>query len=126
MIYKSCEKINRQINTSPLLLLTSKINYICRKCFTSKQNPKANIIFIDKEQYEFDFTAQKQGQTLYVQVAYLIPDTKVREREFGNLEHINDNYPKYVVSLDPLEIKSHNGIKHLHLRDFLTKTNFDI
>lgn len=75
---------------------------------------------------EIDFMAQKQGQTIYVQVAYLIPDTKVREREFGNLEHINDNYPKYVVSLDPVEIKSHNGIKHLHLREFLSKTNFDI
>lgn len=75
---------------------------------------------------EIDFMAQKQGQTIYVQVAYLIPDTKVREREFGNLEHINDNYPKYVISLDPVEIKSHNGIKHLHLREFLSKTNFDI
>jgi predicted AAA+ superfamily ATPase len=74
---------------------------------------------------EIDFIAKKQGHTLYVQVAYLIPDSKVHEREFGNLEHINDNYPKYVVSLDPVEIKSHKGIKHLHLRDFLTKSNFE-
>lgn len=74
---------------------------------------------------EIDFIAKKQGHTLYVQVAYLIPDQKVHEREFGNLEFINDNYPKYVVSLDPVEIKSHKGIKHLHLRDFLTQNNFD-
>lgn len=38
----------------------------------------------------------------YVQVAYIMPDQKVIDREFGNLLDISDSYPKYVVSLDPV------------------------
>lgn len=74
---------------------------------------------------EIDFIAQKANQTLYVQVVYLITDKKVHEREFGNLALINDNFPKYVVSLDTVEIESYQGIKHIHLRDFLSKRDFD-
>jgi predicted AAA+ superfamily ATPase len=73
---------------------------------------------------EIDFVAQKANHLVYVQVAYLITDEKVKKREFGNLDQINDNYPKYVVSLDPVEIESYKGIKHMHLRKFLTKKSF--
>lgn len=73
---------------------------------------------------EIDFIAQKQNEQIYVQVAYLITDKKVKQREFGNLLQIRDNYPKYVVSLDPVEIGGYKGIKHLHLREFLKKTKF--
>ena len=72
---------------------------------------------------EIDFVAIKGNETVYVQVAYIITDNKVREREFGNLVLIKDNYPKYVVSLDPVTIASFKGIKHLHLRDFLKTEN---
>lgn len=72
---------------------------------------------------EIDFIAQKNNQIIYIQVAYMITDEKVRQREFGNLSIIKDNYPKYVVTLDPVEIKSYEGIKHIHLRDFLTNLN---
>ena len=45
-----------------------------------------------------------------------------REREFGNLRAIKDNYPKYVISMTPLLTKNDNdGITHLHLRKFLTE-----
>jgi len=71
---------------------------------------------------EIDFIAQKQNEQIYVQVAYLITDESVKQREFGNLLQIQDNYPKYVVSLDPVEIGEYKGIKHLHLRKFLQKT----
>jgi uncharacterized protein len=74
---------------------------------------------------EIDFVAQKANHMIYVQVVYLITDENVKKREFGNLEHINDNYPKYVVSLDPVEIGSYKGIKHMHLRRFLTKKRLD-
>lgn len=73
---------------------------------------------------EIDFVAQKANHLIYVQVVYLITDEKVKKREFGNLDRINDNYPKYVVSLDPVEIESYKGIKHIHLREFLTKKSF--
>lgn len=69
---------------------------------------------------EVDFIARKGNQLMYVQVAYLIADENVKKREFGNLTYIKDNYPKYVVSLDPVEIASYKGIKHMHLREFLT------
>jgi hypothetical protein len=57
-------------------------------------------------------------------VIYLIADEKTREREFGNLVNIPDNYPKYVVSLDEFNRGSEVvGIAHLHLLDFLRLTN---
>jgi len=68
---------------------------------------------------EIDFIATKDGNTIYFQVAYLITDNKVKEREFGNLLKIKDNYNKYVISLDSVLISGYNGIKHLHLKDFL-------
>ena len=68
---------------------------------------------------EIDFVAQKDGHILYVQVAYLISNDKVKQREFGNLLKIKDNHPKYVVSLDTIQIADMQGIKHMHLRKFL-------
>ncbi len=44
----------------------------------------------------------EDGDRLYVQAAYLIPDDRVRDREFGNLLMVSDNYPKKVVSMDPV------------------------
>ncbi len=72
---------------------------------------------------EIDFICERDGAKLYVQVAYLIPDEKVIEREFGNLLLIKDNFPKIVVSLDEYPIKNYQGILHLNLRDFLTTIN---
>jgi len=68
---------------------------------------------------EIDFIAKKNGVIIYVQVAYLISDKKVREREFGNLLKIDDNYSKYVVSLDSILIGDYKGVKHLNLKEFL-------
>lgn len=73
-------------------------------------------------QLEVDFVGIKDGRRIYVQVAYLIADEQTRKREFGNLQAIADNYPKYVISLDPLLSSSDvDGIKHLHLREFLRR-----
>ena len=72
---------------------------------------------------EIDFVCTKpDGKRVYVQASYMIVDDKTREREFGNLRAIQDNYPKYVISATPLVSKSDdNGIVHLHLRRFLTE-----
>jgi len=67
---------------------------------------------------EIDFVAQKGERLLYVQVCYLLAGEETREREFGNLEKIRDNFPKYVVSMDPIR-QSRNGIEHYHIIDFL-------
>lgn len=68
---------------------------------------------------EIDFICEKKGEKIYIQVAYLITDEKVREREFGNLLLIQDNYPKIVLSMDAFLGKSYQGIEHKNIIDFL-------
>lgn len=69
---------------------------------------------------EVDFVAEKGGRTIYLQVAFLIADESTMEREFGNLLAIQDNYPKYVVSMNPMtRSQDYEGIRHLTLRRFL-------
>jgi len=69
---------------------------------------------------EIDFVAQKDGKTIYVQVAYMLTDENTVLREFGNLLKIDDNYRKYVVTMDEYNAGSnYNGIDQLHLKDFL-------
>ena len=72
---------------------------------------------------EIDFVCKKpKGQRVYVQASYIIADEATREREFGNLRAIKDNYPKYVISMTPLVGRQDSdGITHLHLRRFLTE-----
>ena len=72
---------------------------------------------------EIDFVCTKPtGMRVYIQAAYLIADKATREREFGNLRAIQDNYPKFVISMTPLVSRADdNGITHLHLRKFLTE-----
>jgi len=77
---------------------------------------------------EIDFVCTKKAGTkrIYIQVAYVITDDETREREFGNLRNIKDNYPKYVVSMTPgVTRNDDNGITHLHLRKFLMLENSD-
>ncbi|WP_456423998.1 ATP-binding protein [Lutibacter sp.] len=73
---------------------------------------------------EIDFIANKGQDVVYIQVAYVLTDEKTKTREFGNLALIKDNYPKYVVTLDPVIMGSYKGIKQLHLREFLKKKQF--
>lgn len=68
---------------------------------------------------EVDFVCEKKGEKLYVQVAYLIPDKKAWDREFGNLLQIPDNYPKLVVSMDKMTGGGEKGIRHMHVTQFL-------
>ena len=69
---------------------------------------------------EVDFVCTKSEQTIYVQASYIIAEDTTREREFGPLEKIRDNYPKYVISATPyLTQRNENGIIHLSLRKFL-------
>jgi len=68
---------------------------------------------------EIDFVAEKNNERIYVQVAYKIHEDNY-EREFGNLLKIADSYKKIVVSADSyIGHKTHQGIKHVHITDFL-------
>ena len=73
---------------------------------------------------EIDFVCRRQEQKLYVQVAYLLADENTLQREFGVYESVRDNFPKYVVTMDEIDM-SRNGIKHMNIRDFLTKWDWD-
>ena len=55
---------------------------------------------------------------IYIQVAYLLASEETIDREFGVYNVISDNYPKYVVSMDEMNL-SRNGIKHMNIREFL-------
>jgi len=69
---------------------------------------------------EIDFVADKDGKTIYVQVAYMLTDENTINREFGNLLKISDNYRKYVVTMDEYNAgNNYNGIEQMHLKDFL-------
>ena len=69
---------------------------------------------------EVDFVCTRPGETVYVQVTYLMGEQATRDREFGPLEKIRDNHPKYVISATPfLTSRDENGIKHISLRQFL-------
>lgn len=71
---------------------------------------------------EIDFVARKGEDVVYIQSTYMMADESTRQREFGNLQAIRNNYPKYVVSLDEWTSGSSlDGIKHIHLGEFLQK-----
>lgn len=70
------------------------------------------------EDLEVDFVCKKQNKPLYIQVSYLLANEETIEREFGPLKNIPDNYPKYVITMDDIDM-SHEGIEHLNLIDFL-------
>ena len=95
------KKIERYLGKDTIIILTGqrRIGKSCiLRLFRDKVNKdeRANIIFI--------------------------ADEATREREFGNLRAIKDNYPKYVISMTPLVGKQDSdGITHLHLRRFLSE-----
>lgn len=72
---------------------------------------------------EVDFVATMGSEKIYVQVSYLLASDETIEREFGILEKIPDNYPKYVVTMDEIN-RGRNGIKHLNIRDFLNELKY--
>lgn len=73
---------------------------------------------------EIDFVATKKGESIYVQVALSINNESTLEREFGNLLAINNQYPKYVITMESFEGSTYQGIHSLSLEQFLLKTDF--
>jgi predicted AAA+ superfamily ATPase len=71
---------------------------------------------VDKE---IDFIAEKNGERIYIQVATVLLEEQTREREFGNLLTIKDNYPKIVVTMDNTEGRTFQGIIQMPIRKFL-------
>jgi len=78
-------------------------------------------IFVGKiDHKEIDFVADRNGLKVYVQVCLQLTEKTTSSREFGNLLMINDNYPKYVITLNDMIIgDDYQGIKQMNLVDFL-------
>ncbi|ESL04300.1 hypothetical protein GCWU000282_00650 [Catonella morbi ATCC 51271] len=69
---------------------------------------------------EIDFVAIKDGKKCFIQVSYLLASKETIQREFGAYKNITDASPKYVMSLDRIDL-SHDGIVHLNIIDFLLR-----
>lgn len=77
-------------------------------------------VYIGKSgEREIDFVAEKNGERIYIQVARAILSDETREREFAPLLAIHNHYPKYVVTMDELAGGTVDGIRHVHIADFL-------
>lgn len=72
---------------------------------------------------EIDFIASKNKNIKYIQACYTLSSEETIQKEFGAFNEINDNYDKYVISLDD-EDYSREGIKHINIFDFLLNDNF--
>lgn len=68
---------------------------------------------------EIDFVCERGGERVYVQVALRLEGQATIDREFGNLLNIQDNYPKMVVTEEQFDGNTHEGIKHVHIRELL-------
>ena len=73
---------------------------------------------------EIDFIAVKQGNKLYIQVAQEIGSPETERREYDRLLDIRDNYPKYVLRTDVFAGGNYEGIKTMHIADFLLNDEY--
>ena len=73
---------------------------------------------------EIDFVATRQNEKIYVQVSYMLASESTIEREFGVYNLIRDNWPKYVVSMDELDM-SRDGVKHVNIIEFLLAADWN-
>ena len=76
-------------------------------------------VFVGKiNGYEVDFVCEKKDKKIYIQVTYLLASDETINREFNVMYKIHDNFPKYVVSLDEIDL-SRDGIIHTNIKNFL-------
>lgn len=100
----------------------------CSQCFENiiynELINKGYEVYIGKtNKGEIDFIASKNKNIKYIQACYTLSSEETIQREFGAFNEINDNYDKYVISLDD-EDYSREGIKHINIFDFLLNDNF--
>jgi len=94
-------------------------NYIVETICYNELIARGYKVYIGKTfKGEVDFIAQKGEEKFYIQAAYLLSNESVIDREFGAYDNINDNYPKYVITMDKVIVKR-DGIIHINLIDFL-------
>ncbi len=111
---KKIKKSNKEINFSTCLENLVYNELIAR----------GYEVFVGKTRKgEVDFIATRNKEFKYIQVCLYLNNQDTIQREFGAYDCINDNYPKYVISLDKDDF-SKNGIKHINAIDFFLSDNF--
>lgn len=94
-------------------------NYIVETLVYNELIARGYKVYVGKTyKSEVDFIVEKGNDRFYIQATYLLSDDSVIEREFKAFDSIQDHYPKYVISMDPITL-SRNGIIHKRLIDFL-------
>ena len=89
---------------------------LCRRGYT---------VYVGKsDSGEIDFAAVRQNEKLYVQVTQTIQSETTERREYDRLLEINDNYPKYVLTADEFSGGNYEGIKTMHIADFLLSSEY--
>ena len=83
-----------------------------------------NVCIGKTQDGEIDFVATKQNEKLYVQVTQRIVSEKTEKREYERLLEIKDNYPKYVLRTDEFAGGNYEGIKTMHVADFLLSQEY--
>lgn len=73
---------------------------------------------------EIDFVAVRQNEKIYVQVTQQVRSERTEKREYNRLLEIHDNYPKYVLTTDELSGGNYQGIKMMHIADFLLDSEY--
>ena len=89
-------------------------NIVCIELISRGYNLKIGKV----KDKEIDFIAEKDGALCYYQISYLMENEDTREREFGIYNLIEDNFPKYVLSMDKIDF-SRDGVIHKNIIDFL-------
>lgn len=73
---------------------------------------------------EIDLIAVRHNDKLYVQVTQELHSPQTIQREYDRLLDIHDNYPKYVLTIDECAGGNYEGIKTMHIADFLLSTDY--
>ncbi len=113
------------VDTGFRIINTNTINYedtfFLENIIFNELRMRGYSVFTGKTyKSEVDFIAIKDGKKCFIQVAYLLASQSTIEREFGAFSPISDASPKYVLSLDRIDM-SHGGIAHINIVDFLLR-----
>lgn len=101
--------------------IKDEYNYIIETLCYNELIARGYKVYVGKTfKGEVDFIAERNGKRIYIQAAYMLADEKIVEREFGAYAKVDDNFPKYVITMDRKTI-SRDGIVHYNLLDFLLK-----
>lgn len=101
-------------------MIKRELKWIKREGVNAK-HMKKHMIYINFEDY--DFVVEDFKEKFYIQVANILSDGEVFKREFGAYDNENDNYPKYVLTMDKIDY-SRNGIIYINIIEWLLENKW--